>query len=65
VIDRDIWAAAHQMIKMFGPEAGWRAALRADHLLDQGDTEGFNAWKRIVAAIKQLLDTDPGPMTPH
>jgi hypothetical protein len=53
------------MIEMFGLDAGWRAGLRADHLLEQGDIEGCNTWKRIVAAIKELQKDEPGGAVKH
>src|SRR4051794_20521965 len=46
-----LWRAAHLMIEMFGEDAAHKAALRADALLEQGDTAGFFAWKRITRAI--------------
>lgn len=39
--------------------AALTVALRADALLDQGDMEGFNAWKRIVKAINELERVRP------
>jgi hypothetical protein len=32
----DIWRAAQQMIELYDLDAGWRAGLRADQLLDEG-----------------------------
>jgi hypothetical protein len=34
--------------------ANVKAAMRADVLLDQGDTEGFFVWTRIARAIDDL-----------
>lgn len=34
--DKDIWRAANKMIELYELDAGWQAALRADHLLEQG-----------------------------
>jgi hypothetical protein len=42
------------MIEMFAGEAALKAAMRADTLLEQGDTEAFFAWKRIRRAIDDL-----------
>jgi hypothetical protein len=28
--------------------------MRADKLMDQGDIEGFDMWKRVVAALNEL-----------
>jgi hypothetical protein len=50
----EIWRASNQMIEMFGEDAALKAALRADALLEQGDTEDFFAWKRITRAIDDL-----------
>jgi len=50
----DIWRAANTIIELYGAEATLKAALRADALLDQGDAEGFFAWKRIARAIGDL-----------
>jgi len=50
----DIWRAAEQMRKLYGADAAIRAAMRVDKLMDQGDTEGFNMWKRVVAALNEL-----------
>jgi hypothetical protein len=55
----DIYRAAQKMIEMFELDAGWHAGLRADHLLDQGDLAGFDVWRRIVAAIKDLQGIEP------
>ena len=50
----DIWRAAEQMRKLYGPDAAIHAAMRADKLMDQGDIEGFDMWKRVAAAINEL-----------
>jgi hypothetical protein len=42
------------MIEMFGEDAALKAAMRADALLEQGDSDGFFAWKRIARAIDDL-----------
>lgn len=57
----DIWRAAHLMIEMFGEDAARKAALRADALLEQGDAEGFFAWKPITWAIDNLSREKRGP----
>jgi hypothetical protein len=55
----DIWRTAAEMRRQFGADAAVISATRADALLDQGDIDGFNAWKRIVAAINDLERTAP------
>ena len=59
--DLDVWRAAHQMIQMYGEAAVIHAALRADHLLDQGDPDGFHSWKRVVDAITDFQCQAPKP----
>lgn len=55
----DIWRTAAEMFRQVQAHAGVTAALRADALLDQGDTEGFAVWKRVVAAIEDLARKAP------
>jgi hypothetical protein len=50
----EIWRAAGQMRKLYGADAAIHAAMRADKLMDQGDIDGFNMWKRVVAALDEL-----------
>jgi len=57
----DIWRAANMMIELYGEDAMVRAAMRADALLEQGDTEGFFVWTRIVRAIDGLSQTNRRP----
>jgi hypothetical protein len=48
--DIDIWRAAEQMRKLYGPDAATHAAMRADKLMDQGNIEGT----RVTAALNEL-----------
>ena len=52
--DIDTWRAAEQMPKLYGADAAIHPAMRADNLMDQGDIEGFDMWKRVAAAINEL-----------
>ena len=55
----DIWRVADLLVKECGDEAVFRASQRADALLDQGDTDGFTAWLKIVKAIETLQRKGP------
>ena len=55
----DIWRAAEQMRKLYGSDAAIHAAMRADKLIDQGDIEGFDMRKRVVAALNELDRQSP------
>jgi len=57
--DIDIWRAAEQMLKLYGADAAIHAAMRADKLMDQGDVEGFDMWKRVVDAVNELDRVTP------
>ena len=61
IADVDIWRAAQLMVKRHGEDAAIEAALRADELLAEGDSEGCAVWKRILAAIEDLRRTRPAP----
>lgn len=60
----EIWRAAREMIELYDLDAGWQAGLRADHLYNEGDIEGFNVWARITKAIRELqgIGSDVGDM---
>jgi hypothetical protein len=58
--DIDIWRAAEQMRELYEAEAAVHAAMRADKLMDHGDAEGFEMWKRVVAAINELDRLESG-----
>ena len=51
----DIYRTANELIKQHDEEAPIHAAIRADELLDAGDLDGQTVWKRILAAIEELL----------
>jgi hypothetical protein len=59
--DIEIWRSAEQMRKLYEADAFIVAALRADKLMDEGDIEGFEVWKRIAAAVDDLDRTNPRP----
>ncbi len=42
-----------------GDEAAIQAGYRADIMLEKGDTDDAAVWRRIVEAVKELLDTRP------
>lgn len=55
----DIWRVADLLVKEYGDEAVFLASQRADAMLDQGDTDGFTAWLKIVKAIETLQRKRP------
>ena len=52
------------LIRQHGFDAWFVASQRADALLDQGDMEGFEVWKRIVAAVSILGRETPSASEP-
>jgi len=55
----DIYQTANELIKQHGEDAPIHAAMRADELLDAGDMDGQAVWKRILAAVEELLAKEP------
>ena len=51
----DIYRTANELIRLHGADAPIHAAMRADELLDAGDLDGQTVWKRILAAVDELL----------
>ena len=58
--DLDIFRSANLLVMQHGAEAPIHAAMHADAMLDRGDLDGQRVWLRILAAVKELLDTGPG-----
>jgi len=55
----DIWHAANLLLKHHGDDAPLVAAQRADEMLAQGDIVGQAIWKRITAAVEELIRQKP------
>ena len=53
--DLDIYRAANELVKQHGEDAPIHAAMRADELMEAGDMDGQAVWKRILAAVDELL----------
>jgi len=59
----DIWRAATLLLKRYGDKALEQSAMRADELAADGDHDGADTWRRITAAVEQLVNTTPpGPL---
>jgi len=51
----DVWRAAKMLVDQHGDEAPVHAAMRVDDMLERGDLEGRQVWKRILEAVEDLL----------
>ena len=56
----DIYRSANVLVKQHGPNAPIHAAMRADAMLEKGDLDGFDVWKRIIKAVEDLQRVEPG-----
>jgi hypothetical protein len=54
VSDLDIYRAANLLIERHGADAVMEAARMIDRMLDTGDFEGREVWRRIQRAIEAL-----------
>ena len=59
--DLDIYRSANVLVKHHGADAPIEAAMRADAMLENGDLDGYAAWKRILRAVGKLQGTTPKP----
>jgi hypothetical protein len=50
----DILRAAEEMVKLHRHRAEEAAGARSSKMASQGDVKGFNVWKRVVDAIRDL-----------
>jgi hypothetical protein len=57
-IDLDIYRAAHALNAHHGADAPIQTAMKADAMLDAGDVEDQAVWRRILAAVDDLVSTD-------
>jgi len=53
--DIDIYRTANVLVELHGNDAALQAAMKADTLLEAGDIDGQAIWKRILAAVDELL----------
>jgi len=63
--DLDIYRSANELIEQHGEDAPIHAAMRADERLAAGDMEGEAVWIRIVKAIEELRQREPGDRAVH
>jgi hypothetical protein len=54
ISDLDIYRAADLVIKSHGADAAMEAARMVDRMLELGDLEGRDLWRRIRCAIEVL-----------
>ena len=57
--DLDIYRSAKLLIDQHGEDAPIFAAMQADKRMGAGDLDGYVVWKRVIGAIKELLDQNP------
>ncbi|MFP6890011.1 MAG: hypothetical protein VCF07_09715 [Nitrospinota bacterium] len=56
--ETDIYRTAKILIELHGEDAPIQAAMKADAMLAAGDVEGQAVWRRILAAVDELVSTD-------
>ena len=57
--DIDIYRSAQVLVKHHGQDAPIHAATRADAMLEAGDLDGYEVWKRILRAVEELRGAVP------
>ena len=55
----DIWRVAHLMLKRYGDLVEVESARRADELWEVGDAAGVTVWRRVMGAVRQLVNVTP------
>ncbi len=63
--DIDIYRSANELIKQHGDAADIETAMRADERLAAKDMEGEAVWLRIVKAVEELRQREPGDRAVH
>ncbi len=57
--DLDIYRTANVLVKHYGEDAALEAAQRADAMLEKGCLDGQRIWKRVLAAVIEILRWEP------
>lgn len=57
--DLDIYRSAKLVIDIHGDAANIHVAQMLDEMLDRGDMEGRATWKRIGAAVDEMMAEKP------
>ncbi len=57
--DLATYRSAKLLIEQYGEDAPIFAAQQADKCLEAGDSDGYAVWKRVIQAIRELLDQKP------
>lgn len=60
IADRVALRDAHDLIEHFGEDAGFEAAIRAEHSRDSGNVLRFCHWRQIERVIAILSSEDVG-----
>ncbi len=60
-----VYRTANELIEQHGEDAPIHAAMRADELMEAGDMEGEAVWLRIVKAVEELRQREPGDRAVH
>ena len=63
--DLDIYRSAKLLIDQHGEDAPIFAAQQADRCLETGDLDGKAVWMRVIAAIRELQQREPGERAVH
>ena len=59
ITDLEIYHSASVLIRHHGDDAAIHAAQMIDEMLDRGDMDGRETWKRIAAAVDRLMVDGP------
>lgn len=57
--ERHVWACANTLITRYGEDAWFHASLRVDAMFEEGDLDGYNMFKAILARIDELQRMEP------
>ncbi len=59
ITDIEICRAANQLVKRYGEDAEFEAAMRADAMIEAGDPDSGAVWNRILRTVDELLRAKP------
>ena len=63
--DLDIYRSAKLLVDKHGEDAAIFSAMQADRCLEAANLDGKAVWMRVIRAIKELQQREPGERAVH
>ena len=59
--EQEVWDVANDFLRLYGRDAGIKAAQKADELMEKADLDGAHYWRAVVRRINILRERPYSP----